>query len=391
MKWQDEDSGRLPVMSWCTDVEPGAMKQAVNLANHPQVFHHVALMPDCHLGYGMPIGGVIACPDSVIPYAVGVDIGCGVCALPTGLRRQEIDARGIGEVFGQLRKLVPVGEGHAHRQRQQWSRFRDLPGWLDSRTRDLAYRNLGTLGGGNHFMEVQESDRGEIWLMIHSGSRNLGYRIAKHHHGIAVRLCGKSLDSIPDRDLAWLPAGCDEGRDYIRDMEFALAYAEENRGRIMARFTEALARVCPGAQFGERVNIHHNYASREEHFGRKVWVHRKGATSAASGEPGIVPGSMGTASCIVRGLGNPDSFASCSHGAGRVMGRKAASRNLSKTDCDRSMKGIVFGGWRKLGRKGGYDLSEAPAAYKDIDEVMDSQSDLAEVVLRLRPLGVVKG
>jgi tRNA-splicing ligase RtcB len=370
-------------------VEPGALKQAVNLSNHPEVFHHVALMPDCHLGYGMPIGGVIACPDSVIPYAVGVDIGCGVCAVPTGLADRTVSSEGIRKVFRILKSRIPVGEGHAHRQRQEWDQFHRLPGWLDSHTRDLAYRNLGTLGGGNHFMEVQRDGEGTVWLMIHSGSRNLGYRIAEHHHRIALDRC--SSMKLPDRDLAWLPAASAAGRLYIDEMQLALEYAAENRKRIMNRFREALVAVYPGAGFGEEVNIHHNYASREEHFGRQAWVHRKGATSAAAGETGIIPGSMGTHSCIVKGLGNPDSFSSCSHGAGRRLGRKAASRILAKEACDRSMKGIVFDGWKKRGRKKGFDLSEAPAAYKDMDTVMRSQSDLVEIVVRLQPMGVVKG
>lgn len=391
MKWTDSSSGRLPILSWCGDVEPGAMKQAVNLSNHPGLFHHVALMPDCHPGYGMPIGGVIACPEVVIPYAVGVDIGCGICAVPTGLREERLSQKNVRQVFGILKHEVPVGEGHAHRQRRKWSEFDRLPGWLDPHTRDLAWRNLGTLGGGNHFMEIQKSDDGIVWLMVHTGSRNLGYRIAEHHHRAALKICEGELQRLQDRDLAWLRTASREGKRYITEMNLALEYAAENRKRIMDRFRDALVSVLPTAIFGEEVNIHHNYASFEKHFGRSVWVHRKGATSAVRDERGVIPGSMGTPSFIVSGLGNPDSFSSCSHGAGRTMGRKAASRTLSKVACDRSMEGIVFDGWRRRGKKKRLDLSEAPAAYKDIAVVMESQSDLVETVVRLRPVGVVKG
>lgn len=367
------------------------MAQAVNLSNHPRIFHHVALMPDCHLGYGMPIGGVIACKDAIIPYAVGVDIGCGVCSIAAGLMAEQLTRPLIRRVLDRIKHTVPAGEGRAHRQKQKWDELDRLPGWLDSHTRDLAYRNLGTLGGGNHFMEIQKSDQGEVWLMIHSGSRNLGYRIALHHHEIASGVCSREKNWLPDKDLAWLPSNGREGRHYLEDMNFALEYAAENRLRIMACFRDALRTVFPAAEFSGEVNIHHNYAALEKHFGRKVWVHRKGATSAMKDEAGIVPGSMGTPSYVVRGLGNPDSFMSCSHGAGRIMGRKAASRTLSKSDCDRMMSGIVFDGWKKLRKKSGFDLSEAPAAYKDVETVMESQSDLVDPVVRLHPLGVVKG
>jgi len=391
LKWTDSHSGSLPILSWCQSVEPGTMAQAVNLSNHPSVFHHVALMPDCHLGYGMPIGGVIACENAIIPYAVGVDIGCGVCSAATGLGAERLTTPLIRRVLDLVKRTVPAGEGRAHRQKQKWSKSDRLPGWLDSHTMDLAYRNLGTLGGGNHFMEIQKSDQGEVWLMIHSGSRNLGYRIAQHHHEIASGICTRDKNWLPDRDLAWLPSNGREGRQYLKEMNIALEYAAENRYRIMTCFKEALLSVFPAAEFCEEVNIHHNYAALEKHFGRKVWLHRKGATSAMKGQAGIVPGSMGTPSYVVRGLGNPDSFKSCSHGAGRIMSRKAASRTLLKNDCDRMMSGIVFDGWKKLRKKRGLDLSEAPAAYKDVEAVMESQSDLVEPVVRLHPLGVVKG
>ncbi|MCK4806407.1 MAG: RtcB family protein, partial [Candidatus Aegiribacteria sp.] len=276
--------------------------------------------------------------------------------------------------------------------------FNRLPTWLDKRGRDLADKSLGTLGGGNHFMEVQQGDDGIIWLMIHSGSRNTGYRIANHHHKVALKHCRNHGEVLPTQDLSFLPIDSSEGRAYVRDMKFALDYALENRKRLMESFKEIYAGVITVARFCDEVNIHHNYAALENHFGRDVWVHRKGATSAKKGEKGIIPGSMGTHSYIVQGLGNPDSFCSCSHGAGRVMGRREASRRLTLDRCDASMKDVVFSGWKKYGgfgkRKKGaplLDLSEAPDAYKNIEEVMEAQLDLVKPLVRLKPRGVVKG
>lgn len=390
MQWENVELGKLPVKSWCATVEKGALEQAGNLAKHPKVFRHVALMPDCHVGYGMPIGGVVACRDAVIPNAVGVDIGCGMCAVQTDLQAKGLSSGWIFECLERVRERVPLGEGHGHRSPQEWGRFDELPDWLDAHARELAYKNLGTLGGGNHFIELQAGDDGRLWLMLHSGSRNLGYRIAEHHHRIAMQ-------RQPELgDLAYLDTDSEEGQAYIREMNLALDYALENRTRMMAVFKAAVFHTCAGVEFGRQINIHHNYAAPEEHFGETVWVHRKGATSAKAGEEGIIPGSMGTASYIVRGKGHAESFASCSHGAGRVMGRMAASRSLSKAECDRAMEGVVFSGWHPMrgrGRKGRglLDLSEAPQAYKDIDEVIEAELDLVEPLVKLRPLGVLKG
>jgi len=298
----------------------------------------------------------------------------------------------IFQCLDKVKARVPLGEGHCHKLPKQWERFDELPTWLDARTRELAFKNLGSLGGGNHFIEIQASDDGNVWLMLHSGSRNLGYRIAEHHHKKAVELCA----DIAVPDLAYLEIESDEGQDYIREMNFALDYAQENRARMMVVFKEAVFQTLENVSFLKEINIHHNYAAPEEHFGKQVWVHRKGATSAKAGEERIIPGSMGTSSFIGQGLGNPESFESCSHGAGRVMGRMAASRTLSKEECNRAMEGIVFSGWHSFrggGRKmkGLLDLSEAPQAYKKIEDVISAESDLAEPVVKLRPLGVLKG
>ena len=398
MEWRDTDeSYRVPILSWCRHVDDKAMSQARDLARHPHVFHHIALMPDCHPGYGMPIGGVIACPDHVIPNAVGVDIGCGMGAVRTDCEAAGVTKGTIRDILESLKRMIPLGEGHGHRVPQEWTEldeFEASGNWMDARARELAWRNLGTLGGGNHFIELQAGDDGFLWMMLHSGSRNLGYRIAEWHHGIARSYAADRKIELPTMDLASLPAASQEGQNYIRDMNFALAYARENRARMMKRFKDAVQEhLSPG--FTLEINIHHNYAAQEDHFGRMVWVHRKGATSAREGEWGIIPGSMGSSSCIVRGLGNADSFQSCSHGAGRRLGRKEACRKLDKDACDRAMRGIEFDGWSRIsGRNrsaGEYDLGEAPAAYKDIREVMESQSDLVETAIHLRPLGVLKG
>ena len=270
----------------------------------------------------------------------------------------------------------------------------------------LDRKNLGTLGGGNHFVELQRStpvdgSAGEpeggakVWLMIHSGSRNLGKRIEEHYHRIAAKHCGHYRVRLPDPDLAFLPIEEPDGHDYFRDMLLALRYAEENRRRIMAAFKETVAEFAPEATFLRELDVHHNYAAFEEHFGKKVCVHRKGATSAKRDELGIIPGSMGAASYIVRGLGNPDSFESCSHGAGRKMSRIAACTTLTPEQCDAALDGIVYERWhpyRKFGKaKGRLDLSEAPQAYKDIEDVIRSERDLVEPLVRLVPMSSLKG
>lgn len=259
-------------------------------------------------------------------------------------------------------------------------------------------KSLGTMGGNNHFQEVQKTDEDKIWLMIHSGSRNLGYKIADYYNKIAVKLNKEWYSNIPTTELAFLPTNSSYGQDYIRDMNFALEFAKENRRRIMDSFKIAVLNVFNNVEFNQEINIHHNFASIENHFGKNVWIHRKGATSARKDELGIIPGSMGTPSYIVKGLGNRESFMSCSHGAGRKMGRMDASRNLSKEDCDESMKDIVFDGFNKLkvrkekdkNRKL-YDLGESPLAYKNINNVIESERDLIEPIVKLYPLAVVKG
>ena len=404
MKWIKKDVDyRLPVKSWCETVDNAALKQAKNLANHPATVHHIALMPDCHVGYGMPIGGVIAVKDAVIPNAVGVDIGCGMVAVETNIPAERLaDMRLRRELLDCIKTVIPAGEGVTRQTEIPWEgfdKFRD-----ENAARTLSWPskldrvNLGTLGGGNHFVEVQTSEEGFVWLMIHSGSRNLGARMAKYYHEKARKLNALWRVALPDQELAFLPIETEEGKNYFTDMQFALAYALENRRVMMQCLKEQIAETFSEAEFKLEVNIHHNYAAREPHYGEYLYVHRKGATRARLDELGIIPGSMGTPSYIVRGLGNPESFYSCSHGAGRVFGRSEACRKLTIEECDKAMEGICHDRWNKRrvkwGKKTGnaeWDLEEAPQAYKDIEDVIASELDLVEPLVKLRPLLVLKG
>ena len=411
MKWEKmEDGYTIPVKSWCENCEEGAVKQAANLARHPALFHHVALMPDAHQGYGMPIGGVVAADNAVIPSAVGVDIGCGMIATETDIPAEAFAEMSFRRAFQEkLKERIPVGEGVSHAVTQDWEGFEEYTAHNGMRSSlwpsKLDRMNLGTLGGGNHFIELQKTTAldgsgdpeggAKVWLMIHSGSRNLGKRIEEHYHRIAARMCERFHSPLPDKDLAFLPIEEPAGHDYFTDMLFALRYAKENRRRMMEAMKATVAEFVPGVDFIRTIDIHHNYAAFEEHFGEKVCVHRKGATSAKLDEIGIIPGSMGTASYIVRGLGNPESFMSCSHGAGRRMSRIAASTTLTVEECDQAMDGIVCERWHKykgFGKaKGRLDLSEAPQAYKDIEDVIASERDLVEPLVRLVPLASLKG
>ena len=418
MKWiKEDDSLKIPIKSWCESLEPGALEQAKNLANHPVTLNHIALMPDAHVGYGMPIGGVIATENAIIPNAVGVDIGCGMAAIKTNFIAKELNEKSlIRKILDDIKSNVPVGEGNSHKHPKNWEGFPaylknlgigeeiddyknpKLPAWFDKATWTLAFKNLGALGGGNHFIEMQISQDGYLWLMLHSGSRNLGNRIATHYHKLAQELNEKYNDELPDKDLAFFRTDTDEGNAYIRDMNFAMEYAQENRRLMMDAFKQAIINTLGDVEFLEETNIHHNYAALENHFDKSVWVHRKGATSAKIGEKGIIPGSMGTSSYIVEGLGNEESFQSCSHGAGRKMGRMDACRTLTKEECDEAMGDVVYDRWgklKKIGRKLKtgelFDLSESPLAYKNIDEVIEAELDLIKPLVKLQPIGVVKG
>ena len=385
-------SEKKPIKLWLNDIEPEALAQAQNLANLPFIFSHVAVMPDAHLGYGMPIGGVMATLGMIIPNAVGVDIGCGMCAVKTSLTSLTTDQ--LKATLSEIRKWIPVGFRH-HQRRQDPTLMPDPPNGFRlkklpviSREYQNAQTQLGTLGGGNHFIEIQKGSDGFIWLMLHSGSRNLGFKVANHHNRLAIALNRRQGSSIPTKwQLAYLDIDSEAGRKYLAEMTFCVEFAHANRLLMMARIKESLQKIVPVVTFAEPINIAHNYAAKEQHFGENVIVHRKGATRAQSDEVGIVPGSQGTPSYIVKGKGNPESFLSCAHGAGRIMGRKQAQRRLDLKFEQKRLEdqGILHSLHRPK------DLDEAAGAYKNIDQVLDNQKDLVEVLVELRPLAVIKG
>ncbi len=374
--------GRIPIKSWATDLDEETLQQAENLSNLSFAYSHIALMADAHVGFGMPIGGVLASLGVIIPNAVGVDIGCGIIAAKTDIK--EIDIRSIKKIVDQAHKRIPLGFNN-HKTPRKWEGFNNPPNSkIVMEELDAARYQLGTLGGGNHFLSIEQGSDGHIWLMVHSGSRNFGYKIAEYYNNLAINLNEKIKLVPPKQDLAGLYMDSNEGKEYFEAMNYALKFAAENRRQLLEQFYSIFSLETKSQKILKEVSIHHNYASIEEHFGKEVIVHRKGAIRAEKGELGIIPGSMGTPSYIVEGLGNPESFRSCSHGAGRVMSRRQANKTITKEMADKSMGDIVHKGWRK-------DFSEAPMAYKDIEEVMDNQKDLVQRVIKLTPLGVVKG
>jgi len=381
-----------PVKIWTDNIEESALRQIGNLCTLPFLFHHLAIMPDVHAGMGMPIGGVLACVDAVIPNAVGVDIGCGMCAVKTNWKVSDIDKDVLkSKIMSGVREIVPLGMDH-HQERQDekfMPQGHDLEKTFVCKNQYLAaLRQIGTLGGGNHFIEFQKDEEDNLWVMIHSGSRNLGKQVGDHYNKIAATLNERYYSVIsPDIHLPFLPLRSKEFNDYWAEMRYCIDFAFCNRSLMMERIKDVLATVLNGIEFEPMINIAHNYAVWENHYGKNVIVHRKGATLAREGITGIIPGSMGTASYIVEGLGNPDSFCSCSHGAGRVMSRKAAIHNLSFEDEVKHMDelGIVHG------MRCQDDLQEAASAYKDIESVMANQQDLVKIKTRLLPIAVIKG
>ena len=330
---------KLPIKMWLENIEDGALAQIKNIANLPFTFKHIAIMPDSHQGYGMPIGGVMATKGVIIPNAVGVDIGCGMCAVKTSLT--EIDVPTLKIIMGEIRKAVPVGFEH-HKEKQEFQLMPKLPVLPIENICEQEYQNalksLGTLGGVNHFIEIQKGSDGYIWIMIHSGSRNFGLKIAKYYNDVAIRLNEKWFSEVPKNwELAFLPIDSDEGKNYITEMNYAVDFALANRKLMMDRIT-AIFYNKTDANFNPIINIAHNYARMENHFGQNVMIHRKGATLATADTIGIIPGSQGTKSYIVKGKGNAESFNSCSHGAGRKMGRKDAEKNLNLEDEQKNIK-----------------------------------------------------
>ena len=391
--------GRLPIKMWLDDLEEGALAQTKNLSDLPFAFKHIALMPDAHQGYGMPIGGILATKGYVVPNAVGVDIGCGMCSVKTNINLEDLPIKDIKKIMGKIREKVPVGfKKHNKKQDESLMPYfeecpKDLVNYtVVSREYNKALLSLGTLGGGNHFIELQKDENNILWIMVHSGSRNLGKQVADHYNKIAKELNQRWFSEVKKEvDLAFLPLDSQEGKDYLKEMNYCMEFALSSRRLMLKRILESIKEVCneKGIQFkaDNLINIPHNYCRIEHHFNENVVVHRKGATSAKDKEVGIIPGSQGTCSYIVSGLGNPESFCSCSHGAGRKMGRNVAKRTLSlKGEIEAlNKKGIVHA-IRNID-----DLDEAPGSYKDIEIVMENQKDLVDILVKLEPIGVVKG
>jgi len=390
---------RVPIKTWLpvAEIEPGALEQLTHAASHPEVALGVAAMPDTHVGFGVSIGCVFPTANAVLPNAVGVDIGCGMCAIDTGiaLDRERMD-KGFWRAWsGQVNRSIPTGFG-VHKTPQDLGEL-DRPlraRALQPLVREKAALQLGTLGGGNHFLEAQVDERGHIWLMVHSGSRHTGLRIADHYNRLAIE-SSEARNLATDKDLASLPLDDQTGQDYLADMQWATDFALASRTRMVNAMLDQLHHVLAthriAVDAGERppapmINIHHNFASLEEHAGQEVMVHRKGATSAFAGQTGIIPGSMGARSFIVRGKGNPESLMSCSHGAGRRMSRNVARKTIDTNAFSASL--TAAGTFTKASQ--GY-LDEAPAAYKDIETVIARQADLIEIVHTLTPIITVKG
>lgn len=386
-----------PVKIWTDDIEDRAKQQLLNLASLPFIHHHVAAMPDVHTGIGATIGSVIATHKAIIPAAVGVDIGCGMAAVRTSLTANDIDEGSLKKVFDQISRDVPVGKAQ-HRGRDVrtvaagsfeiglTAMLQKHPDMLKSFGYQSKWANqMGTLGGGNHFIEVCLDEAGRVWVMLHSGSRGIGNAIGRYFIDVARADMQRHFINLPDHDLAYFPEGTVHFDDYVEAVDWAQRYASANRGEMMTLVLAALARHLPPFETStEVVNCHHNYVEREHHFGANVLVTRKGAIRARDGDLGIIPGSMGARSYIVRGKGNPDSFCSCAHGAGRKMSRTQAGKQFTEVDMVAQTEGVIC-------RKDRGVIDEIPGAYKDIDQVMANQSDLVDIVHTLKQVVCVKG
>jgi tRNA-splicing ligase RtcB len=394
------------VQAWTegVEVEWDAMQQIRNIAGLPILAGHVAVMPDVHLGKGATVGTVVPTRGAIIPAAVGVDIGCGMAALRTELLAAQLP-ESLVALRSAIEAAVPVGfdmhdaeinptregpHGRDLRSKMQalHARFEKLAILATLRRVDARriWRQLGTLGGGNHFIELCLDEGGGVWVMLHSGSRNIGKTIGEAAIAMAREAAQRAGVTLPDKDLAWLNEGTAEFNQYVEALQWAQDYAALNRELMLSRVLNALRAVLehPVRLTAEVVNCHHNYATVEEHFGSKVWITRKGAVSAREGQLGIIPGSMGTCSYIVRGRGNPLAYCSCSHGAGRRMSRAAAKRLFDLDALAQQTSGVEC-------RKDQGVLDEIPGAYKDIDAVMAAQADLVEVVHTLKQVLCVKG
>ena len=391
---QEIHEGLVPVKVYTGEMEPAARAQLVNISRLPIVHHHVAAMPDVHLGIGATVGSVIPTKRAIIPAAVGVDIGCGMMAARLSLTANELDEQSLKKTFGQISRDVPVGFDQHRDARDAAKRFiksltrvmEKHPG-IGKRVGKNSHwaQQLGTLGGGNHFIEVCLDESNRVWVMLHSGSRGIGNAIGSYFIELAKKDSMKNNVHLPDADLAYFPEGAKHFHDYVEAVGWAQDYARANRAEMMELVLDGMRRHLPSFEVtDEAVNCHHNYVEHEEHFGERVWLTRKGAIRAREGELGIIPGSMGARSYIVRGKGSAESFHSCAHGAGRLMSRNAAQKKFSLQDLQAQTEGVIC-------RKDKGVIDEIPGAYKNIDEVMANQSDLVEVVHTLKQVICVKG
>jgi tRNA-splicing ligase RtcB len=385
----EEISERL--LSWASILEDATREQAERTASLPFIHPHVALMPDAHLGLGATVGSVIPTDGAIIPAAVGVDIGCGMMAVRTQFTGDDVRGRNLSTLHEQISRSIPLSAGRYNKKVRETAapRVEELRGLPGADQADGVAPNwpqqLGSLGSGNHFVEISLDEADRVWLFLHSGSRGVGNKLASKHIRIAQERTRARGVEVPDRDLAYLEEGEPEFDAYIEALRWAQRFAYLNREEMMDRCVDQLGRFLgTEVERAETVNCHHNYTERETHFGREVWLSRKGAISAREGEPGLIPGSMGTASYVVVGKGNVPSLMSSPHGAGRNFSRSAARRRFTRKDLDARMTGIAWGHSDAF-------LDEHPDAYKPIDQVMADAADLVEVRHTLRQIVNVKG
>lgn len=382
------------LLNWASILDPQTKEQAITTSSMPFIYPHLALMPDAHLGLGATVGSVIPTLGAIIPAAVGMDIGCGMVAVKTQFTKDDVAGRDLGALREQIERSIPLSAGGKNQKIRHTAQARiealealATPTQL-ARIDGLSrlWRNqVGTLGSGNHFIEVSLDEADAVWFFLHSGSRGVGNKIAQHHIAVAHTVMSRYWITLPDNDLAYLVEGSEEFDEYIADLTWAQAFALANREEMMDRVVDQFERWM-GVTVTEqvRINCHHNFSQRERHWGKDVWISRKGAISAREGEWGLIPGSMGTASYVVQGLGNAVALNSSPHGAGRVFSRTAARKQFTREDLRASMVGIEY-------KDSDAFIDEIPAAYKDIDQVMADAADLVEIRHTLRQIVNVKG
>ncbi|WP_084039574.1 RtcB family protein [Demequina sp. NBRC 110053] len=388
------------LLNWASILDPQTKQQAITTSTMPFIHPHLALMPDAHLGLGATVGSVIPTLGAIIPAAVGVDIGCGMIAVRTQFTQGDLEGKDLADLRQQIERAIPLSAGGRNRTMRDTAQTRvkalealatdEQLARIDGPSRHWRLQ-LGSLGSGNHFIEVSADEAGRIWFFLHSGSRGVGNRIAQHHIAVAHTVMSRYWVTLPDKDLAYLVEDTPEFDEYIADLLWAQAYALANREEMMDRVVDQFERWMSAATGTEvtvdeqqRINCHHNFSAKERHWGKEVWVSRKGAIAAHDGEWGLIPGSMGTASYVVTGLGNAVALHSSPHGAGRVYSRSSARRTFTQDDLRASMVGIEY-------RDTDAFIDEIPAAYKDIDQVMADAADLVEIQHTLRQLVNVKG